>query len=84
MSKATGEIPALKTMWKDPKVAKDPRWAPWFPYLKYQVPLLYQAPQDLYYNNLTNMVESVILKKSSIPAALASAQKNINRQVTGH
>ena len=84
MSKATGEIPALKTLWKDPQVAKDPRWAAWIPYLKYQVPLLYQAPQDAYYNNLDNMVESVLLNKSSIPAALKQYQTIINNAVTGH
>lgn len=83
MAEATGEIPALETLWTNPTVAKDPRWAPWFPYLKYQVPLLYQAPQDIYYNTLLNMVNSVLLKKSSIPDALATAQSQINSQVSG-
>lgn len=83
MSKATGEIPALKSMWKEPAVKNDPRWSAWLPYLKYQVPLLYQAPQDDYYNNLTNMVEAVLLKKESIPAALKQYQKAINNAVTG-
>jgi multiple sugar transport system substrate-binding protein len=83
MAKGTGEIPALKTLWSEPTVKNDPRWAPWFPYLKYQVPLLYQAPQDIYYNTLLDMVNSVLLKKSTIPAALAKAQSQINSQISG-
>jgi len=82
MSLKTGEMPALKTLWKNPKVAKNPRWAPWIPYMKDQVAVEYQAPLDDYYVPLTNMVQSVILNQSSIPSALASTQKQVNASVT--
>ena len=82
-SEKTGEIPAVEALWSDPTVANDPRWAPWLPYLKYQVPLLYVGPQDTYQTVLTNMVTSVLLKQSSIPAALKSAQEQLNQMLAG-
>ncbi len=82
-SEKTGEIPAVQALWSEPTVANDPRWAPWLPYLKYQVPLLYVGPQDTYQTVLTNMVTSVLLKQSSIPAALKSAEDQLNQMLAG-
>lgn len=79
----TGEIPALQSLWTDPKIASDPRWAPWFPYLKDQVPLLYIGPQDPQYKALTDMVMGVLLNKSAIPAALQTAQDQLNKIIAG-
>lgn len=82
-SNLTGEIMAVKAMWKEPKVANDPRWAPWLPYLKYQVPVAYIGPQDTYTTVLTNMVDSVMLKSVKIPQALKSAQSQLNTMLAG-
>ena len=82
-SEKTGEISAVKALWSDPAVVKDPRWAPWLPLLKDQVPLLYIGPQDSYQTVLGNMVTSVLLKQSSIPAALKSAQDQLNQMIAG-
>ncbi len=79
----TGEIPALKSLWTDPKIATDPRWAPWLPLLKDQVPLLYIGPQDPQYKLLTDMVMSVLLGQSDIPTALKTAQDQLNPIVAG-
>jgi multiple sugar transport system substrate-binding protein len=82
-SQKTGEIPAVEALWSDPSVTSDPRWAPWLPYLKYQVPLLYIGPQDAYQTTLTDMVTSVLLKQASIPAALKSAEDQLNQMLAG-
>ncbi|MHB8890423.1 MAG: extracellular solute-binding protein [Candidatus Limnocylindrales bacterium] len=79
----TGEIPAVESLWTDPKIASDPRWAPWFPVLKNQVPLLYIGPQDPQYKALTDMVMGVLLDTSPIPAALQTAQDQLNAIVAG-
>ncbi len=79
----TGEIPALQSLWTDPKISSDPRWAPWFPILKSQVPLLYIGPQDPQYKALTDMVMGVLLETSPIPAALQTAQDQLNAIVAG-
>jgi multiple sugar transport system substrate-binding protein len=79
----TGEIPAVKALWSDQAVVNNPRWTPWLPYLKYQVPLLYVGPQDTYQTVLGNMVTSVLLKQSSIPAALKSAQDQLDQMIAG-
>lgn len=81
-SNLTDEIMAVKAMWKEPKIANDPRWKVWFPYLKYQVPLAYIGPQDTYQTVLTNMVDSVMLKQSSIPKALKSAQSQLDKMLS--
>ena len=77
----TGEIPAVKSLWHDPSVANDLRWAPWLPILHDQVPLLYIGPQDVYQKVLTDMVNSVLLKKSSIAEALKSAQTQLDQML---
>jgi multiple sugar transport system substrate-binding protein len=79
----TGEIPAVQSLWTNPQIANDPRWAPWFPYLKDQVPLLYIGPQDPQYKVLTDMVMGVLLGKSAIPASLQTAQDQLNKIVSG-
>jgi ABC-type glycerol-3-phosphate transport system substrate-binding protein len=82
-SEKTGEIPAVEALWTDSAVASDPRWAPWLPVLKYQVPLLYIGPQDTYQTDLTNMVTSVLLKQATIPAALKTAEDQLNQMLAG-
>ena len=79
----TGEIPAVQSLWTNPQIANDPRWAPWFPVLKDQVPLLYIGPQDPQYKSLTDMVMGVLLGTSAIPAALQTAQDQLNKIVSG-
>jgi len=79
----TGEIPAVKALWSDPVVANDPRWAPWLPFLDYQVALLDIGPQDAYSTSLNNMVMSVLLEQESIPAALETAQAELNQMLAG-
>jgi multiple sugar transport system substrate-binding protein len=77
-SLATGEIPAVQSLWTDSQIANDVRWAPWFPYLKDQVPVLYVGPQDPQYKDLTDMAMSVLLGKSTIPQALQTAQDQLD------
>jgi multiple sugar transport system substrate-binding protein len=79
----TGEIPAVKALWTDPSVTSDPRWAPWLPILDDQVPLLYLGPQDIYQKVLTDMVTAVLLKQTSIPEGLKSAQDQLNQMLEG-
>jgi ABC-type glycerol-3-phosphate transport system substrate-binding protein len=82
-SEKTGEIPAVQALWSDPTVANDPRWAPWLPVLKNQIPLLYIGPQDAYQTELTNMVSSVLLKQATIPVALKTAEDRLNQMLAG-
>ena len=77
----TGEIPALQSLWTEPKIADDPRWAPWFPILENQVPLLHIGPQDPQYKALTDMVMGVLLETTTIPAALETAEGQLNEIV---
>jgi multiple sugar transport system substrate-binding protein len=79
----TGEIPAVQSLWTDPKIATDPRWAPWLPVLKDQVPLLYIGPQDPQYKALTDMVTSVLLGQSTAAAALQTAQDQVDAIIAG-
>jgi multiple sugar transport system substrate-binding protein len=79
----TGEIPALQSLWTDPQIANNPQWTPWLPILKDQVPLLYIGPQDPQYKALTDMVMGVLLNTSPIPAALQTAQDQLNKIVAG-
>jgi multiple sugar transport system substrate-binding protein len=79
----TGEIPAVKALWSDPAVANDPRWAPWLPILDDQVPLLYLGPQDIYQKVLTDMVNGVLRKQTSVSDGLKSAQDQLNQMLSG-
>jgi multiple sugar transport system substrate-binding protein len=79
----TGEIPALESMWTDSQIASDPRWAPWFPVLKDQVPLLYIGPQDPQYKVLQDMITGVMLNTVEPAAALQTAQDALNKIVAG-
>jgi ABC-type glycerol-3-phosphate transport system substrate-binding protein len=79
----TGEIPAVKALWRDPSVANDPRWAPWLPVLHDQVPLLYLGPQDVYQKVLTDMVNAVLRKQTSISQGLKSAEDQLNQMLAG-
>ncbi len=79
----TGEIPATESLWTNDQIANDPRWEPWFPYLKDQVPVLYIGPQDPQYKALTDMVTGVLLDQAAIPAALQTAQDQLNQIVGG-
>lgn len=79
----TGEIPALQSLWTNSQIASNPQWTPWFPILKDQVPLLYIGPQDPQYKDLTDMVMGVLLGRSAIPAALQTAQDQLNAIIAG-
>lgn len=77
-SEETGEIPAVKELWKDPSISENKRFGAWIPYLEYQVPLLHIGPQDEYSQILNDMVSSVLFKKATIDEALAKAEASIN------
>lgn len=79
----TGEIPAMQSLWTNTQIASNPQWTPWFPILKDQVPLLYIGPQDPQYKALTDMVMGVLLGQSQIPAALQTAQDQLNTIIAG-
>lgn len=79
----TGEIPATESLWTNSQIANNPQWQPWFPYLKDQVPLLYIGPQDPQYKALTDMVTGVLLGDAAIPAALQTAQDQLDKIIAG-
>jgi len=77
----TGEIPAVKALWTNPAVAENPRLAPWFDVLDYQVAMLSIGQQDVFEKVINDMVEEVLRDQVSIEEGLAKAEEQLNQMM---